>query len=94
MYLAVGAVILGQAVAVGQPVLLAYLAPFAVAVAAFVHWYEEPTLRKQFGASYAEYQGAVPRWLARRTAWQPPEQSQLTVENHHRVAQAESPKSI
>jgi protein-S-isoprenylcysteine O-methyltransferase Ste14 len=73
MYIAVGAIILGQAIALGQPVLLLYLAVFAVAVGFFVHWYEEPTLRERFGAGYAEYQRAVPRWLPRRTPWRPGE---------------------
>lgn len=74
MYLAVGAIILGQAVALGQPVLLAYLVAFAIAVGAFVHWYEGPTLRDRYGAQYDEYRRAVPGWLPRRTPWEPPEQ--------------------
>src|SRR5919106_2693426 len=40
MYLAVGATIVGQALLLGQPVLLLYAVAFAVAVVAFVHWYE------------------------------------------------------
>ena len=46
MYLAVAAIIVGQALALGQLILLPYAA-FAVAVASFVRWYEEPTLRRQ-----------------------------------------------
>ena len=69
MYLAVGAIIVGQALALGQPVLLAYAAAFAVAVAAFVHWYEEPTLSRQFGEQYEAYRRAVPRWWPRRRPW-------------------------
>jgi protein-S-isoprenylcysteine O-methyltransferase Ste14 len=47
MYLAVAAAIVGQALLLGQPILLVYAAAFGVAVAAFVRWYEEPTLRRQ-----------------------------------------------
>lgn len=70
MYLAVGATIVGQALALGQPVLLVYATAFAAAVAAFVHWYEEPTLRSQFGEEYEAYRRAVPAWLPRRHPWE------------------------
>lgn len=69
MYLAVAAIILGQALLLGQFVLLAYGAAFVLAVTAFVRFYEEPTLRRRFGAEYERYTRAVPRWLPRRTAW-------------------------
>jgi len=69
MYLAVAAIILGQALALGQPILLLYTATFAVAVAAFVRWYEEPTLRRQFGEQYETYRRAVPAWWPRREPW-------------------------
>jgi protein-S-isoprenylcysteine O-methyltransferase Ste14 len=69
MYLAVGATIVGQALALGQPILLLYAAAFAVAVAAFAHWYEEPTLRRQFGEQYETYRRAVPAWWPRREPW-------------------------
>jgi protein-S-isoprenylcysteine O-methyltransferase Ste14 len=69
MYLAVAALIVGQALVLGRPVLLLYAAAFAAAVAAFVHWYEEPTLRRQFGEEYDAYRRAVPRWLPRREPW-------------------------
>ena len=71
MYLAVAAIILGQALALGQLILLPYAAAFAVAVAAFVHWHEEPTLGRQFGAQYETYRRAVPGWWPRREPWQP-----------------------
>jgi protein-S-isoprenylcysteine O-methyltransferase Ste14 len=63
MYLAVGSVILGQALLLGSPALLAYLAAFAVAVEAFVRLYEEPTLTDRYGHEYAAYCRSVPRWL-------------------------------
>ena len=71
MYLAVLATILGQALALGQPVLLPYAALVAAAFVAFVHWYEEPTLARQFGARYQAYRQAVPGWWPRRRPWRP-----------------------
>ena len=65
MYIAVAETIVGQALLLAQPVLLAYAAAFLVVVAAFVHWYEEPTLSRQFGAEYDEYRRAVPGWWPR-----------------------------
>jgi protein-S-isoprenylcysteine O-methyltransferase Ste14 len=41
----------------------------AVGMALFVILYEEPTLRKGFGAEYEEYCRKVPRWLPRMRAW-------------------------
>jgi len=38
--------------------------------AAFVFFYEEPTLRKAFGADYQEYCRHVGRWIPRLHAWQ------------------------
>jgi protein-S-isoprenylcysteine O-methyltransferase Ste14 len=40
-----------------------------VAVVLFVKFYEEPTLRKMFGADYDEYCRNVPRWIPRWHAW-------------------------
>ena len=70
MYLAVGSIIVGQALVLGRLVLLLYAAAFFATVAAFVHWYEEPTLRRQFGAEYDAYRKAVPRWWPRIRPWQ------------------------
>jgi protein-S-isoprenylcysteine O-methyltransferase Ste14 len=69
MYLAVGAIIVGQALLLGRAVLLAYAAVFAVAVAAFVHLYEEPTLARRYGVEYESYRRAVPGWWPRWTPW-------------------------
>ncbi len=69
MYLAVAAIILGQALALAQPILIPYAAAFAVAVVAFVRRYEEPTLSRQFGAQYDAYRRAVPGWWPRTTPW-------------------------
>ena len=69
MYLAVGAIVVGQALLLGRAVLLAYGALFAVLVEAFVRRYEEPTLTRRFGAPYEAYRRAVPRWWPRRRPW-------------------------
>jgi protein-S-isoprenylcysteine O-methyltransferase Ste14 len=69
MYLAVGALIAGQALLLGQAGLLIYLAVFAATVAAFVHGYEEPVLARRYGAQYEAYRRAVPAWRPRVRPW-------------------------
>ena len=69
MYIAVASMLVGQALLLGQPILLPYAALFGLAVWAFVRWYEEPTLLRRFGAEYEEYRRAVPGWWPRRTPW-------------------------
>jgi protein-S-isoprenylcysteine O-methyltransferase Ste14 len=69
MYLAVVGAILGQALLLGQPRLLRYAGVVAVLVLGFVRLYEEPTLRRQFGAEYEAYCRAVPRWWPRLRPW-------------------------
>ena len=66
MYLAVGAVIAGQALLLGSWALLLYLAVFFAAVVTFVRGYEEPTLLARHGAEYEAYRRAVPGWWPRR----------------------------
>ncbi len=73
MYLAVAALILGQALLLGQAQLGAYAVAFGAAVVAFVRLYEEPTLRRQFGAQYEAYARAVPGWWPRLRPWVPPD---------------------
>ena len=71
MYLAVAALIVGQALLLGQAGLLLYAGAFGLAVAAFVRGYEEPLLARRFGAEYEAYCRAVPAWRPRRTPWEP-----------------------
>jgi protein-S-isoprenylcysteine O-methyltransferase Ste14 len=71
MYLAILAAILGQALMVGRPALLAYGAVVAAAFIAFVRGYEEPTLRRAFGVEYEAYRHAVPGWWPRLHPWTP-----------------------
>jgi protein-S-isoprenylcysteine O-methyltransferase Ste14 len=65
MYVAGLLLLLGQAVFYGAPSLVWYAAAFAVATHLFVVAYEEPALRRQFGAEYDAYRAAVRRWLPR-----------------------------
>ena len=63
MYIGVFTVLVGEAVTFRSAVLLGYAAFFCVPVQLFVVFYEEPTLRRQFGESYEEYRRSVPRWV-------------------------------
>ena len=69
MYVAVVATIVGQALLLGRPGLLAWAAVFWLTVAAFVHGYEEPTLSERYGEQYAAYRRAVPAWWPRLRPW-------------------------
>jgi protein-S-isoprenylcysteine O-methyltransferase Ste14 len=73
IYVADAAIIVGQALLLGQLWLLLYAAAFLAVTAGFVHWYEEPTLTRQFGAEYEAYRRAVPGWWPRAGAWTPSE---------------------
>ena len=65
MYLAVLAVITGQALLLSRPVLPGYAAAVAAAFIAFVYGYEQPTLARRYGAQYQAYRRAVPGWWPR-----------------------------
>jgi len=71
MYLAVEAVIVGQALVLWQPVLLLYAAAAWATMAIFVRTYEEPVLGRKFGAQYEAYRAAVPAWWPRIRPWKP-----------------------
>jgi len=65
MYLAVLAVITGQALLLSRPVLLGYAAAVAAAFISFVYGYEQPTLARHYGAQYEAYRRTVPGWWPR-----------------------------
>jgi protein-S-isoprenylcysteine O-methyltransferase Ste14 len=69
MYLAVIAVVLGQAAILGRVVLAVYAAIFWAVVAGFVTLYEEPTLSARYGDRYDAYRRAVRPWWPRATPW-------------------------
>lgn len=70
MYLAVLAIILGQALLFGNWWLLLYAAMVFGTVFAFVKGYEEPTLTRTYGEQYLDYRRNVPGWWPRVTPWQ------------------------
>ena len=65
MYVAVAALIFGQAVLFASWGVALYGVVIVVAFDAFVRLYEEPTLRRAYGESYAAYCAATPRWIPR-----------------------------
>jgi protein-S-isoprenylcysteine O-methyltransferase Ste14 len=71
MYVAVVGAVLAQAMIFGSLSLLVYAAILWAVMAAFVHWYEEPTLLESYGEEYQRYRQAVPAWLPRLRPWRP-----------------------
>jgi protein-S-isoprenylcysteine O-methyltransferase Ste14 len=65
MYLAVAAMIFGQAVLFASSALVLYGVLVGAAFDTFVRLYEEPTLRDAYGERYAAYCAATPRWIPR-----------------------------
>lgn len=65
MYVGVLAVVLGLTFLTRSAELLGYAALLALVFHTFIRWYEEPALRRQFGAEYEEYCSAVGRWVPR-----------------------------
>ena len=64
MYLAVLAIIIGQAIVLWRPVLVGYAAVVALAFFVFVRVYEEPTLQRAFGDEYDAYRSGRSRMVA------------------------------
>ena len=75
MYLGFAAGWIGLWIVFGHPdtELIAGVAAVALGVDLFVILYEEPTLRKKFGAEYEEYCHNVHRWWPRLHAWNKPQ---------------------
>jgi len=65
MYWAVACVMMGEALAFRSMALAALAIAFFAGTILFVLLYEEPTLRRKFGAEYEAYCRRVPRWLPR-----------------------------
>jgi len=65
MYLAVAALIFGQAILFASWGVAVYGVVVAVAFDTFVRLYEEPTLRETYGEQYDAYRAATPRWIPR-----------------------------
>ena len=69
MYVAVVAVILGQAILFGDTRLMTYGGLVCLAFHAFVLTYEEPVLDLKFGAQYEDFRANVPRRIPRLSPW-------------------------
>jgi protein-S-isoprenylcysteine O-methyltransferase Ste14 len=69
IYVALVAVILGQAILFGDGRLMTYGALMWLAFHAFVLAYEEPVLAESFGAQYEVFRANVPRWIPRLSPW-------------------------
>ena len=72
MYVALLVIIAGQALLLGSVVLLQYAGGLWMLFHGVVLLYEEPSLRRQFDASYEVYCLNVRRWWPRRTPWAGP----------------------
>jgi protein-S-isoprenylcysteine O-methyltransferase Ste14 len=73
IYVAATAIVLGQALLFADWRLILLGAVFWLASHLWVIAYEEPTLRRTFGAEYEAYRANVPRWIPRITPWRTPE---------------------
>ena len=68
MYLGAATALLGAALYYESLALATYTLVFLLVAHVFVTAYEEPTLRRTFGAAYEEYCRRVGRWWPRRAA--------------------------
>jgi len=66
MYLGILLMIGGEALLVWSQLLLVYGLGCWVSLELFLRFYEEPSLRRRFGASYDIYHRQVGRWIGRR----------------------------
>jgi protein-S-isoprenylcysteine O-methyltransferase Ste14 len=69
IYVALVAIILGQAVLMGDWRLFVYGALLWLFFHFVVIGYEEPTLEQTFGSEYEAFRAAVPRWIPLLTPW-------------------------
>ena len=65
MYWSVLFVMLGEAAVLHSALLAEWAVLFFLSTCLFVLFYEEPTLRANFGVEYEDYCRRVPRWLPR-----------------------------
>jgi protein-S-isoprenylcysteine O-methyltransferase Ste14 len=65
MYLSVTMIVLGEVLLTGSRALAIYWVIWFLCANLFVIGYEEPTLRREFGAAYDEYTRRVGRWIPR-----------------------------
>jgi len=72
MYLSVACLISAQSIVRASHPIYYYLIFFLFCAQLFVSFYEEPHLRKTFGAQYEDYCRQVPRWVPRFPGYRPP----------------------
>ena len=70
MYVGLLTAILGQALLFDSLWLVLYAVIGWIVTASFVHWYEEPTLVRTYGADRGVWRN-VPAWTPRLTPWKP-----------------------
>ena len=91
MYLSVTTIVLGEALAAQSSALGAYWAIWFLGANLFVIAYEEPTLRRRFGASYDVYTTQVGRWMPTfRSRGIPDDSSRQTRDQPGRPGRSES----
>src|SRR5262249_38191725 len=68
MYVSVVTILVGEAIVFGSSAIIIEAAIFITLAYLFVVFYEEPSLRRQFGESYEKYAYRVGRWIPRSRA--------------------------
>jgi protein-S-isoprenylcysteine O-methyltransferase Ste14 len=67
MYLGGAAMLVGWGLYLRSLSVLLFALPWFLLAHLFVVRYEEPALKRKFGAAYSEYLRTVPRWIPRRS---------------------------
>jgi len=65
MYVSVATILIGETILFLSTAIMIEAGIFMVLAYSFVVFYEEPTLRRQFGESYERYSQKVSRWIPR-----------------------------
>jgi protein-S-isoprenylcysteine O-methyltransferase Ste14 len=65
MYVATATIVVGEALAFAQPILLLGAAAYLTAMATLSALVEEPRLARRYGAAYDAYRREVPGWIPR-----------------------------
>ncbi|GAB3456435.1 isoprenylcysteine carboxylmethyltransferase family protein [Streptomonospora sediminis] len=71
MYVALVGVLIGEALLFASVGVLVWTLVCWTAAALGVRFFEEPMMRRSFGAEFAEYRRNVPAWLPRLRPWSP-----------------------
>lgn len=64
-YIGGALIVLGEGFFLESAVVFVFAASLCILFHLFVVYYEEPTLKREFGESYEDYLKAVPRWIPR-----------------------------